>query len=157
MSFNGASYLRPGEICFAMRPLVVVTVLGSCVAVTLHDSYTGWGAICHGMLPRCQGQQSYRFTDYAVTTLLERFQSRGVPPRRLQAKLFGGADMLQNAPRACQQVRVGQQNSNVALEVLAAWNIRVLAQDCGGHNGRKIYFKSYNGEVYLERLNRTVR
>ena len=40
-------YLRTGEVCFTNKSVVVSTVLGSCVAVTMHSDNPRFSAIVH--------------------------------------------------------------------------------------------------------------
>ena len=49
-------YLKSGEIYFTEEPVIVLTVLGSCVSVTLFHRRLGYSAICHGLLPRCRAR-----------------------------------------------------------------------------------------------------
>jgi len=45
-------FLNPGELIFSKKPVVVKTVLGSCVAVCIHDKNLNYGGICHYLLTK---------------------------------------------------------------------------------------------------------
>jgi chemotaxis protein CheD len=68
-------FLNPGELIFSKKPIVVKTVLGSCVAVCIYDKVNRWGGICHYLLPVAPSdeQRSTKFGDVAIKTLLHRF------------------------------------------------------------------------------------
>jgi len=44
-------YLKPGELYIGEKPTKVITVLGSCVSITLFSKRLNIGAICHGRCP----------------------------------------------------------------------------------------------------------
>ncbi len=154
-------YLQPGEIHFALEPTIVGTVLGSCIAVTMFYPRLNYGAVCHAILPEhcCKPAHVFRETEClryvncTIQHMLERFAARGVQPHDLQTKLFGGAESISNSCRSGNYRSVGWQNVTVATEVLKQGGFKILVADVGGATGRKIFFHSGTGEVYLKRLN----
>jgi chemotaxis protein CheD len=57
-------------VIVALEPVLVSTVPGSCVAVTMYSCSRCFGAICHTMLPACSGQGSgFRYVDIAIKYL----------------------------------------------------------------------------------------
>jgi len=158
-----AHYLKPGELILCDEATVVQTVLGSCVSVTLFHRKTAKGAICHGLLPSCQHEnactdrcsEGTRFMDCSIRRMIEAFRSRGISHRELEAKIFGGADMFRVAQSRVSKINVGAQNIRTTLAVLAEYGLHPLAADTGGNEGRKLYFISSTGEVYLKRVRRT--
>jgi chemotaxis protein CheD len=146
--------LEQGEIFMSDRPAAVTTLLGSCVAVCIHDPVTKRGATCHAMLPNAPvvlHKEPFRYVDEAILFLLERYRRMEIPPERLVIKLFGGADVL---PRQSNEYEsIGRQNTMAALEVLGWQGLRASVRDTGGDRGRKIVFMSHTGEVFLRRLN----
>jgi chemotaxis protein CheD len=53
-----AAKILPGEYYFTNKPMLIVTVLGSCVAACLRDRVTGIGGMNHFMLPDGGGDPS---------------------------------------------------------------------------------------------------
>ncbi|ANA40731.1 MULTISPECIES: chemotaxis protein CheD [Geobacter] len=145
-------YLKPGEFHFATKPTVVTTVLGSCVSVTMFDVFSRAAAICHALLPDGPRDDAFRYVDSSIFRMLEMFMSRGITPRQLQVKLFGGSDML---GATASRPGVGSRNVDIAHQVLASEGLEVVAADVGGTRGRKLFFYTHTGEVLLKRLNRT--
>lgn len=149
-------YLHPGEISICEVPTRVVTVLGSCVSVTMVDRTRGVGAICHGALPQCRSKEpcrslcveAFKFTDCALHYMLAYFKDQGIPNSELEVKLFGGADTLASK----RSNSIGTQNIKTALQIIRKEKLRVIAADVGDSFGRKIIFYSDTGEVLLKRL-----
>lgn len=151
-------YLQPGECLLTSEPLRVVTVLGSCLAVTFHDPVSGLSAMCHALFPhrRSRGRYGehdspYRFVDEAVARLLERLEGHGVPRGRLEVKVFGGAEAQASGRRPNPGQAVGRLNVKAAFDAMQAKGLTVLTSDVGGRRGRTLVFSTCTGEVLLKR------
>lgn len=149
-------YLKIGECILSRRPVLVTTVLGSCVAVTFHHPPTATGAICHAMLPAgghtAPGQGSpCRFVDAAITAILERLDALGVPRGELVTRLFGGGFTIQ--PERKGHVRdvvdVGGKNVETARRELARHGLAPAQEKVLGDRGRKLFFHTGSGEVWV--------
>ena len=148
---GGRVYLHPGEFTAARGSVTMTTILGSCVAVCLHDPVSRVGGLNHFLLPRAPGDQaSARFGDVAVPWLIERMTRLGASVRRLQAKVIGGACVL-DAYRGT-QAHVGRQNVRVAIEQLAVRGIQPLAQDVEGHRARRVVFRADTGDLVVRMI-----
>jgi chemotaxis protein CheD len=149
-------YLHPGEVSICEEPTRVITVLGSCVSVTMFNPRSKIGAICHGTLPRCRGRrdchsacvETFKFMDCAIHHMLGRFRGYGIASNEIEIKIFGGADTL----RSKSSNSIGSQNIQTTLDIMDENNLRVIAADVGDSFGRKLVFFSHTGEVYLKRL-----
>lgn len=82
----------------------------------------------------------------------------GVDPGDIEIKMFGGADMImvRKGSRSWDNQRVGRQNIIMARDVARENNLIIKKSDVGGTLGRKLYFDTESGEVWLKRLNRPV-
>lgn len=152
-------HIAAGQVYMGAEELLVSTILGSCVSVCLFDRESATGAICHGALPHSRrdvGQEPLRYVDEAVFFLVERYRRLGVSPRSLDAKVFGGADVL-GSEGATEYQSIGRQNMMAALESLSWYRIAPSARDAGGDRGRRLYFAPHTGEVFVKRLSRTIR
>lgn len=154
-SFNiDAAKILPGEYYVTGRDMVLVTVLGSCVAACIRDPRTGIGGMNHFMLPEGGGDQrdvlssSARYGSYAMEVLLNQLVKLGAHRGRLEAKVFGGAAVL----RGFTTVNVGEKNSQFVLEYLAREGIRVVADDLLDLYPRKVYFWPASGRVMVRKL-----
>ncbi len=149
-------YLKPGEVLIREAPARIVTVLGSCVSVTMHHRGSGLGAICHGVLPNCRHKKlcagdcdhMFRYLDCSLLYMLYMFRQRGISEKEIEVKLFGGADTLASK----RENTIGGQNVRIALHIIGLEKMRVTAADVGDSFGRKMIFFSHTGEVFLKRL-----
>jgi chemotaxis protein CheD len=138
--------LMQGDIHFTADPKVLVTVLGSCVAVCLWDKLRGFGGMNHFVLPSDRsGEKSTRYGDVAIDELEAGLMRLGCRISDLQAKVFGGAAVL---PFGGGQT-VGQNNVQLALDRLRRDRIRITAQRTGGTLGQQIRFHTRTGEVFV--------
>jgi chemotaxis protein CheD len=153
-------YLKAGEMVFSGEPSVVMTVLGSCLSVTMLHRRSGFAAICHALLPRCPERRHCgahcdrraKYVECVVPRMVRQFNEAGANLRELEVKVFGGADMFSSRAGGGASISIGKQNIEIALEVLEKAGLRVLVRDVGGTQGRKIFFNTETGEVLLKRL-----
>lgn len=145
-------YLKPGEIVVSHEPVLVSTVLGSCVAVTMFSAMCGVGAICHAMLPDNAGRdEDLRYVDTALRHIFHKVVEYGAGGD-LVVKLFGGAKVLDAGNGEQTGRTVGEQNVARALEILDLLGLPVAGADTGGVVGRRLFFCTRNGDVYVRRM-----
>lgn len=155
-------YLKPGEMCFSRNPVVVTTVLGSCVSVTLFHPGSGTSAICHALQPRCPQpdrcsedcRNRYRYAVCAIEEMTRRITALSLRPRDIEVKLFGGAALIGTRSAASQQNSIGQLNVKAAMETISNLGLILKVMDVGGNFGRKIIFNTETGEILMKRLHR---
>ncbi|MDH4321858.1 MAG: chemotaxis protein CheD [Desulfobulbaceae bacterium] len=152
-------HLQPSELLVARQPTMLVTILGSCVAVCLHDRKRKVGAMCHGLLPKAKasaiGGDCSRFVDCAIHAMVKELAEKcGSSPADLDAKLFGGARMFSQVIEdgGGHMQRVGVENIETARAVLRDYGMRVSVEDVGAAGGYKIFFESHTGKVVCKSL-----
>jgi chemotaxis protein CheD len=130
---------------------VIVTLgLGSCVAIMLHDAEVCAGAMAHILLPSKSlardASNPARFPESAVPLLVQRLKALGADPRRLVAKLAGGASMFAQlmTPGSLQ---MGERNILAARNALRTASIPVAREAVGGERGRSVRFHVADGRV----------
>lgn len=145
-------YLHPGQMFAAAHRCAITTVLGSCVAVCLHDAESGIGGVNHYLLPHegPQGYEPLRCGPTAIRALIDSVMSLGARRDRLVAKVYGGAHVLKAMSGARWQL--GAANVEVAREVLGASGIPVRDLDVGGLRGRKLQFVTGAGTVWVKEI-----
>ena len=148
--------LKPGEFYATTRPLVIATVLGSCVAACIRDPGRGGAGMNHFMLPhhhdghsRAVDASSTRYGVFAMESLINEFVKRGSHRRDLEAKVFGGAAVMDAL-----LADVGAQNADFVRHYLEVEGIRVSAADFGGLMPRKVLFFVEDGSVRVKYLGR---
>lgn len=146
-----AAKLMPGEYYVTARDMVLVTVLGSCVATCIRDHTNGIGGMNHFMLPGDGSDilsNSARYGAYAMEKLINELLKMGAKRNNLEAKLFGGGNVL----RGFTISNVGEQNAGFALDYLRNEKIEVVAKDLLDIYPRKVYFFPNSGKVKVKRL-----
>jgi chemotaxis receptor (MCP) glutamine deamidase CheD len=143
--------IQIGDVYATSIPTHIRTVVGSCIAVCLHDPYTNVGGMNHFMLPDGKDavDQCGRYGRQAMEMLIEQCVAAGAQRDNLNAKFFGGGHVLKG--EGCGN-GIPQMNINFAEEYIAAAGFPVLAKDVGGTEARHIVFASHSGLVLLKRL-----
>ena len=149
-----AAKILPGEYYFTCKDMMIVTVLGSCVSACIRDRVTGIGGMNHFMLPDSGGDvdspvsASMRYGTYAMEVLINDLLKAGAKRENLEAKVFGGGNVL----RGFIAINVGERNAQFVRDYLRAENIRVMAEDLNDIYPRKVYFFPRSGKVLVKKL-----
>ena len=149
-----AAKLLPGEYFYTSKPMLLVTVLGSCVAACIRDRVTGVGGMNHFMLPESGGDASnplstsMRYGAYAMEVLINQLLKAGARRDNLEAKVFGGGNVL----RGFTSINVGERNAQFVRDFLRTENIRIIAEDLNDVHPRKVYFFPVTGKVLVKKL-----
>ncbi|MBA7589979.1 Chemoreceptor glutamine deamidase CheD [subsurface metagenome] len=145
MDSKNPHFLYPGTLFASKNSYQIITILGSCVAVCLWDSLQEIGGMNHFLLPLWNGHglASPKYGNIAIEKLIDKMISIGSKKRNLQAKIFGGSNVL-----SLSQFFVGKRNIEIAKELLEENSILIVGQSVGGELGRKIYFNTQTGRVY---------
>ncbi len=149
-------FLYPSSLFVSREPYVIKTILGSCVAVCLWDKKLKFGGVNHYMLPNWNGNDlaSPKYGNIAIDKLLERMLGLGSNIKDIQAKIFGGGELLERGTG--NSTLIGERNIRVARLMLEERNIQIIASSTGGRRGRKILFFSDTGEVRHKFLEKKV-
>ena len=146
--------LLPGECHVTDEDMVLVTVLGSCVAACIRDPLLGIGGMNHFMLPDAGNDAgtpmsaSARYGSYAMELLINQLLKRGARRAALEAKVFGGGNVLKGFTVA----NVGDRNAAFVIEYLKTEKIQVVARDLCDIYPRKVYYFPKTGKVLVKRL-----
>lgn len=126
-----------GEFAVVDKPgVILTTLLGSCVAVCLHDPVAKVGGLNHFLLPgdSSQSGQSLKYGVNAMELLINGLIKVGASRDRLQAKAFGGGRVVSGLGA------IGAKNIQFAREFLEMEGIPCLAESLGGDKARRIRF-----------------
>jgi len=148
-----AAKILPGEYYFTGKDMLIVTVLGSCVAACIRDRVSGVGGMNHFMLPDggdvdSPVSASMRYGTYAMEVLINDVLKAGARRENLEAKVFGGGNVL----RGFIAINVGERNAQFVRDYLRAENIRIVAEDLNDIHPRKVYFFPRTGKVLVKKL-----
>lgn len=149
-------HLLPGQWRATNNGEMLVTVLGSCVAVCLWDPYARIAGMNHFMLPGEAGadtiHEDAKFGVHSMELLIAALQKLGGTRAHLEAKVFGGGAVLASVSSA----HIGERNAHFALEYLNREGIRILAQDLCGWHARKIMFDTAANHVHVKHITSTI-
>jgi chemotaxis protein CheD len=149
---NHATYhLEPGYIFASVDGAVIRTVVGSCVAVCLWDDIRVSGGMNHFLYPEIKdkSKMTAQYGNVAIPALIRMMKKIGCSKRNLVAQVYGGGQ-LYDSKRNC----VGQENAEVARQILRKNNIPIISEDVGGKMGRKILFDTCSGHVAVLKVHR---
>ena len=123
--------------------LCLTTLLGSCVATCLWDTKKHIGGMNHYLLPGNQGtdQGLLRYGVNAMELLINGLLKEGCHKLDLQAKVFGGGQMLNS------NSQIGSDNAKFARDYLRAEGIEIAGVSLGGKRGRRLRFFPTTGRV----------
>ncbi len=155
--FNSdAAKILPGEYFVSDQGILLVTVLGSCVAACIRDTDAGIGGMNHFMLPEEGGRgrdvvsNSARYGTYAMEVLINHLLKSGARRNRLEAKVFGGGAVLESLSNS----NIGTRNAEFVLNYLKVEKIPVVAKDLLDSYPRKVYYFPDSGRVMVKKLHR---
>jgi len=145
----------PGEYYVTRHEKLLVTVLGSCVAACIYDEALGIGGINHFMLPFDRQEsdlihRSVRYGSHALEMLLNQLYKLGANKTSLQAKVFGGGNVL----AATGSHEIGERNAEFLLNYLDAEGIPVVSRSLLGPWPQKVYFFPSSSRVLVKKLKR---
>ncbi|HEX4632824.1 MAG TPA: chemotaxis protein CheD [Gemmatimonadales bacterium] len=131
---------------------LVTLGLGSCVAIMLYDKDAKVGGMAHVLLPsRSLARDTSnpaKFPETAVPLLLHRMTQLGADPRRIVAKLAGGASMFA-ALMTPGTIQMGERNIVASRNALRDAAVPVMAEAVGGAQGRSVRFHLADGSVEI--------
>jgi chemotaxis protein CheD len=108
------------------------------------------------MLPHWNGNDlaSPKFGNIAIEKLLERMIQLGAKKEHMQAKIFGGGDLISKGGSS---MLIGERNIRVARLMLEEKGIPIIASSTGGRKGRKILFFTDTGEVRHKFIEKSIK
>lgn len=129
---------------------VLSTVLGSCIAVCVHDLVAACGGMNHFLLPSApqptDGLPSIelRYGSYSIERLINAVLSRGGRRDRLEVKVFGGSNVMGTT-------NIGHYNADFVESYLEKEGLPIVASDLRGSSPRRIHYYPTTGRVRMAR------
>lgn len=154
-------FLKPAELSFVRDPALIRTVLGSCVTVTMRNPRLHVAAACHPVLPVCREsarcrpascRNKHKYVECVIPEMIKRFQEIGGRLDELEVKLFGGANMFSRKGLQQEILHVGSMNVSMARQKLAELELSLKSYDVGGVQGRKLFFNTVTGDVWVKKF-----
>lgn len=147
------------DLQVAKAPDSLITLgLGSCIGLTLYDPVTKVGGMVHYMLPDSTQLKNNtniaKFGDTGIRELYNQMIKRGAVPRRMVAKIAGGAKMFEVSGLS-NVGHVGERNAEQAKKMLKELQIPLIASDTGLNYGRTVTLDCETGEFYIKAVGKT--
>ncbi|MFZ4700209.1 MAG: chemoreceptor glutamine deamidase CheD [Candidatus Methylumidiphilus sp.] len=146
--------ILPGEYYVTNKAMLIGTVLGSCVSACIRDRVSGIGGMNHFMLPDAGSDQnnpisaSARYGAYAMELLVNQLMKMGAVRKNLEAKVFGGGNVLSNLS----VMNIGDRNANFVRKYLNNEDIRIVGEDLHDCHARKVYYFPSTGRVMVKKI-----
>ncbi|MBW2644672.1 MAG: hypothetical protein JRE23_00580 [Deltaproteobacteria bacterium] len=147
--------LMPGEYFASKDPVIICTLLGSCISACIFDIVNKIGGINHFMLPGRVDPDNFIYTKagrygmYAMELLIGDLIKLGAARTNLRAKIFGGSNVL-NLRKT--EGDIPRSNIQFSKNFLEMEQVPLLSMDVGGSVGRKIFFFTDTGKVLSKKL-----
>jgi chemotaxis protein CheD len=144
--------ILPGEFFVSATPMIVYTVLGSCISACIRDPVISVGGMNHFMLPKPSGGgsdswgESTRYGSYAMESLINEILKQGGMKSRLEVKLFGAGKIYEG------KIDVGARNAEWVLGFLKMEGLVPIKTDLGDVYPRKVYYFTQSGQVLMKRI-----
>ena len=149
--------ILPGEYYVTRGEEAISTVLGSCISACIRDPARNVGGMNHFMLPEdaSTGPNNWldpaiglatRYGSYAMESLINDLLKLGATRERLEIKVFGGGRVLSGV------TDVGARNIAFVRSYLELEGYRIIAEDLGGTQPRKVVYFPASGRVKMRRL-----
>ncbi|QYK03554.1 chemotaxis protein CheD [Shewanella zhangzhouensis] len=148
--------LKPAELFYGNGDIIVHTLLGSCVAITIwHPGYKV-GGMCHYLLPVRQHYSNsnnhppgHYGTD-AIEYFLEKVKLKGLRPQSFEVKIFGGGNILHGVEQLEHAQNVAHVNVEQGRILLKRAGFNIKIEDVGGVRYRNVYFELISGDVWVQ-------
>jgi chemotaxis protein CheD len=133
---------------------MISAVLGTCVAVCLHDRRLKIGGMNHFLYPKSGffGSPSNEYGDVAINQLIGKLRRMGSRMEDLEAQIVGGATIS-----GVRQEATGGKNVKIARKILKKNGIPVISEDVGGFKGRRLIFHAGTNETLVMKTHRIRR
>ncbi|PCI44479.1 MAG: chemotaxis protein CheD [Alphaproteobacteria bacterium] len=146
--------INEGGFCVLSRSEhVIMTTLGSCIAVCMFDPVIKVGGMNHFLLPEdhnadCKDSFSMRYGNNAMEILLNEILKRGGMKLRLVIKAFGAGNVLSI------KAAIGAKNQRFLKHYIADEGLKLETCDLGGNFPRRVAFYPSSGKAYVRLLRR---
>ena len=131
---------------------IVTYALGSCIGVTIYDPATKVGGLLHYMLPESSTnpgkakENPYMFADTGIPLLFKEAYSLGGEKRRMQVKVVGGAQLLDDSG----YFNIGKRNYMALRKILWTNNVLIRAEEVGGQVNRTVRLEVATGKIWVK-------
>jgi chemotaxis protein CheD len=155
--------IEPGEYFTSNEKIIISTLLGSCVSACLWDPVHKIAGMNHFLLssrrykkntPVCVSEAG-RYGVHAMELVINDMLQLGASRKYLNAKVFGGGNVLNGTVSDSNFFCVGDINIRFIKEFLDTEKIPIISSDLGGDNGRIVRFDTNTYNVFIRKIRKT--
>jgi chemotaxis protein CheD len=155
--------IEPGEYFTSKDKIIISTLLGSCVSACLWDPVHKIAGMNHFLLssrrykkntPVCVSEAG-RYGVHAMELVINDMLQLGASRKYLNAKVFGGGNVLNGSVSDSNFFCVGDVNVRFIKEFLDTEKIPIISSDLGGDNGRIVRFDTNTYNVFVRKIRKT--
>ncbi len=131
---------------------VLTTILGSCIAVCVRDPVVCCGGMNHFLLPAALTPDqevpplAMRYGSFSIERLINDILSEGGRRERLEAKVFGGANVMHGTSN------IGWRNADFVETYLKNEDIKIAARNLRGIWPRQVRYYPTTGKAQMRAL-----
>ncbi len=145
-----------GQVKRGVKNNQLHAILGSCIGIAFLWKKKGQFGLAHCLLPTAPKTDftiNGRYVDHAITSLLTLMKIRSTDYSEIDAVVVGGGNMTQPDTENNNQL-VGAMNIKSAISCLDDLGIKIVYQETGGSNGRKISVDCSTGSFDISTIPR---
>ncbi len=141
--------ISDAKVSTSDEDVIITYSLGSCIGVCMYDRQARVGGMLHFQLPDSHNNPDkakvnpYMFADTGIKLLIERLCSVGADLRRLQVKIAGGAQIMNDA----RMFQIGKRNYAAIRQIMWKKGIFIEKEDVGGSSARSLVLNMADGKV----------
>jgi chemotaxis protein CheD len=130
--------------------MLVTYALGSCIAVAIHDPLARIAGLLHVMLPESSldpvkaAARPHMFADTGIPALFKAAYAEGADKRRLQVRLVGGAQVMDDGGL----FNIGKRNHLACRKILWSAGVLVSNEAVGGTISRTVRLEVESGRLW---------
>lgn len=152
LSFNGSTFVFPGDLEVIQGKGKLVTILGSCISVTAWHPKLKVGAMCHYLVPLRHTAKSHlkdnHFGNLALIQMTKQLSEYAELSSFIYG-VFGGSTSINGGRIPCE---VGIKNMDVAYKWAATYGIQFTHSMVLGDKSRRISLDVSSGNIHSSEL-----
>ena len=135
--------------------IIVTYSLGSCIGVSIYDKVAKVGGMLHFQLPDSKSnlerasENPYMFADTGTDRLITKMCNMGANMKRLQVKIAGGAQIMNDA----KMFEIGKRNYAAIRQIMWKKGLFIEKEDVGGKHARSLVLNMSDGKVIVKMNN----
>ncbi|MBN2841826.1 MAG: chemotaxis protein CheD [Sedimentisphaerales bacterium] len=141
--------ISDAKVSTSDEDVIITYSLGSCIGVCMYDRKARVGGMLHFQLPDSHNNPDkakanpYMFADTGIKLLIDKLCSVGADLRRLQVKIAGGAQIMNDA----RMFQIGKRNYAAIRQIMWKKGIFIEKEDVGGSSARSLVLNMADGKV----------